>query len=110
VPLETRRAGAYLLAFDNTAGIVTGVAVSNAAEQAATVPVVVRDDAGAEIGTGTIALAANGHAAFLLAVRFPVTANIRGTIEFGTPGGAISALGVRTPPTLTFTTLPALTK
>jgi hypothetical protein len=99
------------LALDNTAGIVTGVAVSSASGQAATVPVVIRDDAGTQIGTGSIALAANGHKAFGLATQFPVTANIRGTLEFGTPaGGKISALGVRTPPTLTFTTLPALTK
>ena len=76
-----------------------------------TVPVVFRDDAGALIGNGSIELAANGHISFGLATQFPVTADIRGTMELGTPpGGKIAALGVRTPPTLTFTTLPALAK
>jgi hypothetical protein len=42
---------------------------------------------------------------------FPVTAGIRGTIEFDPPPGAtISALGIRVPHSLTFTTLPALAK
>lgn len=111
VPLEYRAAGAYLLAFDNTGGIVTGVAVNNASAQPATVPVVIRDDTGVQIGTGSLSLDANGHTAFGLATQFPVTANIRGTIEFDTPaGGNIGALGIRTPPALTFTTLPALVK
>ena len=41
---------------------------------------------------------------------FPVTANIRGTIEFDTPpGGQISVLGLRfTPPNNSLTTIPAL--
>jgi len=111
VPLENRNASAYLLAFDNTAGIVTGVAVSNASMEAAIVQVVIRDDTGAQIGTESVTLSPNGHTAFGLATQFPVTAGMRGTLEFVTPsGGRISALGIRTPPTLAFTTLPALTK
>jgi len=111
VPLENRNANAYLLAFDNTAGIVTGVAVSNASMEAAIVQVVIRDDTGAQIGTESVTLSPNGHTAFGLATQFPVTAGMRGTLEFVTPsGGRISALGIRTPPTLAFTTLPALTK
>ena len=41
---------------------------------------------------------------------FPVTANIRGTIEFDTPaGGQISVLGLRfTPPNNALTTIPAI--
>jgi len=45
--------------------------------------------------------------------RYPATANIRGTIEFGTPAGAqIGALGIRIPNVAahTYTTLPALAK
>jgi hypothetical protein len=73
--------------------------------------VTIRDDTGAQIGTATIPLAANGHTSFMLATQFPPTAGILGTLEFETPAGAqISVLGIRSPPTLTFTTLPALAK
>jgi sugar lactone lactonase YvrE len=112
VPLETRNAGAYVLAFDNTAGTATGVAVNSVSTQAVSVPVIIRNDAGAQIATGNIALAANGHSAFTLGQpQFPATLGIRGTIEFDAPAGAqIGALGIRIPQAHTFTTLPALTK
>ena len=111
VPLENRTAAAYLLAFDNTAGVATGVAVNNASAQAATVPVIIRDESGAQIGSGSIGLAANGHSAFVMSTQFPMTANIRGTLEFDTPMGAqIGVVGIRTTPKPAFTTLPPLVK
>ena len=111
VPLENRSASGYLLAFDNTDGNSTGVAVSNASTQAVNVAAVVRDETGAQIASGSIPLAANGHSAFTLAVdRFPETARIRGTIEFDAPPEQISALGIRLRPAHTFTTLPVLVK
>jgi sugar lactone lactonase YvrE len=112
VPLESRNANAYVLAFDNTNGIFTGVAVNNASAQAASVPVTVRDDTGAQIATDTLNLNPNGHVAFTLVTdKYPATANIRGTIEFDNPpNGQIGALGIRIPPTTTYTTLPALAK
>lgn len=110
-PFENRGASAYIIPFDHTGSVVTGTAVNNASAQAVNIPWILRDDAGNQIGNGSLPLAANGHTAFSLAGQFPVTANIRGTIEFDTPAGAqINVLGIRTPPTLTFTTLPALTK
>ena len=111
VPLENRNASSYILAFDNTGGISTGVAVSNASAQVVSVPVMVRDDSGAPIGTSTVPLAANGHGAFVLTGPFPQTSGIRGTVEFMTPAGAqISVLGIRTPPAHTFTTLPTFSR
>ena len=77
------------------------------------VPVVIRDDTGAQIiSTDTIPLAANGHYAFTLATdRYPATKGIRGTIEFDTPpGGQIGVLAIRVPVAHTFTSLPALAK
>jgi hypothetical protein len=115
VPMETRSANSYILAFDNTNGVVLGVAVANVSAQAGTVGVILRNDAGAQIGTGSIAMQPNGHKSFVLSdptTGFPVTANIRGTIEFDTPpGGQISVLGIRTTPlgnSNTLTTIPAL--
>jgi hypothetical protein len=60
VPLETRDASAYVLAFDNTNGLATGLALANISTQPANVPVVLRDDTGASLGTAAISLAARG--------------------------------------------------
>ena len=111
VPLETRNTNKYLLAFDNTLPLTTGVAVANLAAQAANVPVIIRDDTGVQIGTPTISLSALGHTSFMLNdpnSGFPVTSAKRGTVEFDTPaGGQISVLGLRANgPALT--TLPVL--
>ena len=112
VPLETRNASKYILAFDNTAPLTTGVAVANLTAQAANVPVIIRDDTGTQIGSSTtISLSALGHTSFMLdppPPGFPVTKGKRGTIEFDTPpGGQLSVLGLRANgPALT--TLPVL--
>jgi hypothetical protein len=111
VPLETRNAPSYLLAFDNTNGLVLGVALENVSTANAVIPVIVRDDTGRVIGSGTsIVLSGSGHTSFVLSTQFPVTANLRGTIEFDTPaGGRISVLGLRfSPPNNALTTIPAL--
>ena len=112
VPMETRDAPSYLLAFDNTNGLVLGVAVENISSLGAVIPVVIRDDAGVLISApgATISLGGSGHTAFVLSTQFPVTANKRGTIEFKRPvGGRISVLGLRfTPPNNALTTIPAL--
>ena len=96
VPLETRNASSYLLAFDNTEALSTGLAIANLSGQAVNVNVVIRDDSGTTIGTEVINLPAQGHTSFMLNSVYPVTANIRGTIEFDTPtGGQINVLGLR---------------
>ena len=115
VPLETRSASSYVLAFDNTAGLTLGVAVANISAQTASIPVIIRSDNGTAISApgAAISLAGDGHTSFVLAdpvLGFPITANIRGTIEFDTPaGGRISVLGLRfTPPNNALTTIPAI--
>jgi hypothetical protein len=110
VPMETRNASSYLLAFDNTTGVGIGVAVENVSAQAGNIGVIIRNDAGAQIGSGTLPMLANGHMSFILSTQFPSTANIRGTVEFDTPsGGQISVLGIRfTQPKNALTTIPAL--
>jgi len=115
VPMETRNASSYLLAFDNTNGLALGVALQNVSVQNALIPVIIRDDGGAVISApgAAIFLMGYGHKSFVLSdllQGFPVTANRRGTIEFDTPaGGQISVLGLRfTPPNNALTTIPAL--
>jgi hypothetical protein len=111
VPLETRNPASFVLAFDNTSGFVTGVAMANTAAQSAFVQVIIRDDNGVVIQSNSVALAALGHTSFDLAARFPVAAARRGTVEFQTPaGGGISVLGIRFNPAGTFSTVPAMAK
>jgi sugar lactone lactonase YvrE len=99
-PLETRNASSYLLPFDNTGGLSTGLAIANLASSTANVNVVIRNDSGAQISPGSLQLAAQGHASFMLTdATFPATAGVRGTVEFDTPaGGRIAALGLRASP------------
>ena len=114
MPLESRNATAYLLAFDNTNGIATGLSVSNVTTgtQVVNVSMTVRDELGNILGQHTIPMSPNGEFLGTLGTgAFPETDNIRGTIEFDAPPGAqIAVLGVRTPPTSTYTTLPPLAK
>ena len=49
VPVETRNAASYLLAFDDTGALATGLAIANPATSPATIGVVIRDDTGAKI-------------------------------------------------------------
>lgn len=113
VPLETRNSTAFVLAYDNTNGLATGVALANLTATTANVNVVVRDDTGATLTTGQVPLAGNGHASFMLidpTQGFPATADRRGTVEFDTPsGGKISALGIRAVDKV-ITTIPVLAK
>lgn len=96
VPLETRNANAYVLSYDNTNGLATGLAVANLTGSAATVQVILRDDAGTNLGTQAISLPAQGHTSFILTQNYSAVANKRGTVEFDTPPGQpISVLGLR---------------
>ncbi len=109
VPIQPRNAGAYLLVFDNTKGLTSGVAVASGSDSAATVPVVIRNNAGAQIGSGSLALATNGHTSFVLTDVFPATAGQSGTLEFDTPtGGEISVLGMRFAASGAFSTIPVV--
>jgi hypothetical protein len=112
VPVETRNPSAFVLPFDNTGGYTTGIALANLTNQAASIPVVLRDDTGASLGTAApIALAANAHNSFTLANTYPAIAGKRGTIELDTPaGGQIGALGIRATPQDAITTVPVLAK
>ncbi len=111
VPLETRNPAAFVLGFDNTSGLVTGVALANVADVGGNVGVVLRDDTGAVLDTTTINIGARGHVSFLLYQRYASTINKRGTVEFDTSaGGQISALGILATPAGAFTTIPVLVK
>ncbi|MEO8050054.1 MAG: Ig-like domain repeat protein [Acidobacteriota bacterium] len=109
VPMQTAVGASYLLVYDNT-GLVnalgTGVAIANGSDQTASVPFTINDDAGAQIGSGSISVAAHGHTAFTLSDQYPATAGKRGTMQFvKPPQGQISVLGIRANGN-SFTTIP----
>ena len=109
VPLETRNAASYWLAFDNTNGYSSGLAVSNTSAQTVNVQVLIRDGSGAVVKTRSLTLASGGHTAFSLTTSYPETANLIGTLQFTTPlAGQISVLGIRVNPQGSFTSMPAL--
>lgn len=113
VPLESRTPASYVLAFDNTNGLATGLALAEVSgTAAATIPVIVRDDAGVSLtGPASIILPVNGHISFMLPGAYPATVAKRGTVEFQTPpGGRISVIGLRATPTGNVTTIPVLAK
>ncbi len=112
VPLETRSPYSFVLPYDTTAGFAVGVAVANDSEtSAANIAITVRDAAGKELLTDTMALPVRGHAYFALSSRYPSLAGVRGSLEFGDlNGGKIAVLGLRFSPAGSFTSIPAETK
>jgi len=109
VPLELRNANFYVLPFDNTGSLSTGLAIANLSIQPATVEAKVLNDAGLQIDDETIQMDALGYTSFLLGGTYPKTAGVRGSVIL-TPqsGGQISVLGLRNNgPALT--TVPVLT-
>jgi hypothetical protein len=93
--------------FDNTGGYVTGIALANTnPTQALTITLNFQTDAGAT-ATGSLTLPAHGHTAFVLPTSYPVTAGVRGSINFTAPTADITVTGFRFTPSLSFTSLGA---
>jgi hypothetical protein len=108
VPLDSRTAAGYVLAFDNTNGIATGVAITNLRGAATTVNAVIRGVSGDLLGSGQVTLPAMGQTSFVLASQFSPTINQIGTIEFDGPAaGSIDVLGIRYS-SGSFSTIPAI--
>jgi hypothetical protein len=111
VPLETRSPSSFVLVFDNTNQLTTGVAVSNMTNTTGYVSVNLRDDSGAPIFTTPLVLPPFAHTSFLLPVSYAATGNRRGLAEFVVPvAGQISVIGLRAGPNGALTTIPVLTK
>lgn len=108
VPFQTDGSYGRRLVFDNTGGFTTGVAVSNSVNSPSDYTVNIRDEAGNLLQSSTISLAANGHTAFMLPSAYPVTAGIRGSVEFVASYLLPGVIGLRVGPNFTLTTIPAL--
>lgn len=111
VPLQTESAGSYVLPFDTTTGLTTGLAVANVASTSAPISVVIHDDAGATLATDTITLNGDGHLSFVITDRYASALQKRGTIVFHTPpGGQVGAIAIRATSAGAYTTIPASTE
>jgi hypothetical protein len=109
VPLSSGAATSYELAFDNTGGLSTGLALASSSTQAVTVGVTALDQDGRALLNSTIAIPALGHQSFVAAAQFAALSNQRGTLQFTPPSGAqISVVGIRATAAGTFTGIPLL--
>jgi hypothetical protein len=99
----------FVLPFDNTENYVTSMAlVNSSATVGSAITVVIRNEAGQQIGAETVSLSGRGHTAFSLSERFASTRNLRGTVEFTSTGSQITGLGLRFNPGGAFTSFPVL--
>lgn len=106
-PAEASTSSRLMLAYDNTNGLATGIAIANASSQAASIPVIIRDHTGTLVGGGSVALNAEGHTSFVVNGKYPSSGGTYGSIEFDVPsGGQISVVGIRTNSTGAFTSIP----
>jgi hypothetical protein len=113
VPLETRTSGSFVLVFDNTGGLNTGVALANVGASAASITANIYGDQGNLLQVATINLAGRTQELFMLpdaSKGYPITAGKRGMVQFVVPpSGPIAVIGIRTSGA-TLTTVPILTK
>jgi hypothetical protein len=109
VPLETRTPSSFVLPFDNSDGISTGVALANGSDTLlANIDVTVRDAAGNPLLVARADLPVRGHRSFMLTDRYPALAGLSGSLEFrNASGGSIAVLGLRMNQSGSLTSIPA---
>ena len=111
VPLETRTPKNFVLVYDKTNGLTTGVALANAGSAAANITGNIYDDQGNLLQSPTISLAGHAQQTIVLNTAYTVTANKRGMVQFFVPATSpISMIGIRvgTVGATTTTTIPIL--
>jgi hypothetical protein len=95
VPTVSQYDDHFVLPFDNTGKLFTGIALANPTTKAVRIPVNIRNEDGRIIDTQFIPLDPYAHVAFLLSDVWGSTDGIRGTAEFVTSGYGVGALGLR---------------
>jgi hypothetical protein len=108
---QTGNPSSWVLPFDQTRRRAAGVAVVNLADRAGDVGIVMRNDAGVNIGEGKISLPSRGHRGIILSSEFPQTSGRRGTIEFQRPsGGQIGVFAVQSGPSPSLAFIPPIAR
>jgi hypothetical protein len=96
VPLSDYDDWTFMIPFDNSSGLDTGLALVNTSTvQATSVYFAFLDQAGALIYETTMPLKAGEHMSFSLPVKFPQSAGKTGTLYVEGTGDFLSALGLR---------------
>jgi hypothetical protein len=106
VPLESQFQDRFVIAFDNSGGFFTGIALVNASSsRTETVSVAFRDETGTVFLLDSFVMRPMTHTAFLVDDTYPATAGVRGVVEFSTNDSAaqLAGLGLRFNPTGSFT-------
>jgi hypothetical protein len=104
---------AFTIAFDNSNGFFTGVAIASTDQlNPAVVNATFRDETGAQIVTGQVAiLKPFGHVSVLLNLSFPTIAGRTGTVEFDCVSFcSIGGLGLRFDPNGPFSSTTAFSR
>jgi hypothetical protein len=109
VPINSIPMQRHLLAYDNTNGNVTSMAIANLSQtEVARVRVAFRDPSGRLLKVDRVKdIPARGHFAFALESEFPFLQGQRGTADFWILSGNISVLGLRFSPSGAFTSFEA---
>jgi hypothetical protein len=99
--------GSHLvLAYDNTQGFVTGLALANTSSDVSeSVSVLLRPE-GASSVQGSISIPRHGQVTLALTSGFPAVANTRGVIELIGSAADLTAIGLRFNPAGSFTSVP----
>jgi hypothetical protein len=95
VPTVNQFSSHFVLPFDNTGTLVTGIAIANPTLNSVAIPVRIHNDTGYVIDTQSLSLGAYSHIAFALPAAWGSTAGRRGVVEFLTTGFGVGALGLR---------------
>jgi hypothetical protein len=95
-----------LVPFDNVSGLTTSIAIVNPDSSSEVVSVSIQTADGTVTKSSLGTLPGNGHMAFELPGKFPVTAGKRGLIEFFSSTGTLSALALRFNASGAFTSAP----
>jgi hypothetical protein len=103
--LDTVSYGNLTLAYDNTIGFVTGLAIANPAMSSVDIRVAIADASGNVVRRDLIHVPGHGHMAMNVAEQYKEAQNRRGTITLSAAGSA-SALGLRFSSGGAFTSLP----
>ena len=109
VPLISGAANSYSLAFDNTGGLSTGLALASSSTRAVTVGVSALDQNGRPVLNSSLTIPPLGHQSFVASAQFSELLNQKGTLQITPPVGAqIGVLGIRATSVGAFTGIPLL--
>ncbi|MCC7154567.1 MAG: hypothetical protein IT161_08335 [Bryobacterales bacterium] len=108
VPSVSEFDNRFLLAYDNTKGFTTAMAIANSDTSPISVSATIRDEDDHILGNETFTIGKLSKLTFTLPSRWSSTSNRRGVVEFRATGYGASAVGLRFNPGGAFTSFHTL--